>query len=69
MNVQEFITGTAAISELQGVPLYELSMQAEHDQVWVGACVEDIPSAVEQAKLEEFGFFFDEDCQCWSCYV
>jgi hypothetical protein len=69
MNVQSFITGAEAIAEIQDVPLSELSIQAEHDQVWVGACVEDIPSAVEQAKLEELGFFFDEDCQCWSCYV
>lgn len=69
MTVREFIDGAKLISTLEEIEFDELSIQAEHDQLWVGPSSETIPSALHQQRLEEHGFFFDADAQTWSCYV
>ena len=43
-------------------------VQAEHDQIWLGPCDDEILfSKADVARLEELGFFWDEES--WSCFA
>ena len=45
----------------------ECSVHAEHDQLWAGPPDAGTVSAEDRERLEELGWFVDEDS--WSCYT
>jgi hypothetical protein len=68
MTTKDFSQAVALIQADSG-DLTPLSMQAEHDQIWIGDTIDPPSDQGFIQALEDLGVFYDEDNECWSCYV
>ena len=55
---------------LKDYPTGDGWMAAEHDIIWTGC--EENPENMnpeDVKKLDELGFFWDDELDCWACYT
>lgn len=65
MKLSNFVEGLQIIQKHEGDAF---CLRAEHDQFWVSSTDLAMP-AEDTAKLEELGWFKDDDADGWSAWV
>lgn len=66
MKNKDFIEGVRIIGKHCDPESYQVAV--EHDQFWFGS-TEEITDEEDIKKLEELGWFIDEDSDAWSAFL